>query len=544
MTRWVWLAVVAAAMLGAAALVGANYKSIVLFMVARSGPEASIGPNRDVRWSTGAWTGPTASGERPPNIVLILADDLGVNDVSTFGGGLVPTPNIDALAAGGALLSQAYAGTAACAPSRAMIMTGRYPTRHGFEFTPTPSGMGRIIRLFSNGGDRPHPVLLDVEADRALPPMDAQGLPGSEVTIAEVLKARGYRTLHIGKWHLGGGKEFGANAQGFDESLLLANGLYLPEDDPDVVNAKLDFDPIDRFLWARMRYATSFNGGPLFKPKGYLTDYYTEEAVKAIRANRDRPFFLYLAHWGVHTPMQATKADYDALGHIGDHRRRVYGAMIRALDRSVGRVVAALEAEGLSENTLIVFSSDNGGAGYIGIPEVNQPYRGWKLTFFEGGIRVPTFMVWPGRITPGTRVEHPVSHLDMLPTLAAAAGAEPPADRPIDGVNLLPSLSGTPRPEALERPLFWQDGHYLAVRQGGWKLQTSQRPRKDWLYDLENDPTERTNLAAARPEKVAELKALLAAHRAHGRPALYPYAAEVPVMVDKTLEEKATAADE
>ena len=189
-----------------------------------------------------------------------------------------------------------------------------------------------------------------------------------------------------------------------------------------------------------------------------------------------------------------------------------------------------------------MFSSDNGGAGYIGLPHVNRPYRGWKLTFFEGGIRVPTFMAWPGRIAPGTRVTEPVSHLDILPTLAAAAGASPPADRPIDGVNLLPALTGTaPAPE---RPLFWQDGHYLAVRHQGWKLQTSERPRKDWLFNLDADPTERTNLAASRPDKVAELKALIAEHRAGGRQPLYPAAGELPVVVDKTLAEPATAEEE
>jgi arylsulfatase A-like enzyme len=547
MRKGLWIGgLVAILVVVAGVALAANWRSLVLFAVANRGKEP-VAANREVVWSQGPEAPP--AGERPPNIVFILADDLGINDLSTFGGGVAggraPTPNIDALAAEGAVFSTAYAGTAACAPSRAMIMTGRYPTRHGFEFTPTFGGMGRMLELFYNDGSRPHRLIFDREADRALPPMLEQGLPGSEVTVAEVLKARGYRTLHIGKWHLGGAPEFTPNAQGFDESLNMMGGLYLPEDDPGVVNVKLDFDPIDRFLWARSQYAASFNGGPMFAPKGYLTDYYTDEAVKAIRANRNRPFFLYLAHWGPHTPMQAARADYDALSHIEDHRLRVYAAMIRAVDRSVGRVLQTLKEEGLEENTIVVFSSDNGGAGYIGLPEVNRPYRGWKLTFFEGGVRVPLFVRWPGRIEPGARYAHPVSHLDMMPSLAAAAGAQIPQDREIDGVNILPFVTGAASRDVRARQtLFFQDGYYLAVRDGDWKLQTSERPKKDWLFNLAEDPTEKVNLAAQRPDKVAELKALLAQHRKGGRKPLYPAAGEMPVSIDKTLEEKATPQDE
>lgn len=536
---------IALVLVATAALAAANFRSIILFAVTARDKD-KVGPNVEVKWAQGPAT--PAAGDRPPNVVVILADDLGINDISTFGGGvaggLVPTPNIDALAASGAIMPQAYAGTAACAPSRAMLMTGRYPTRHGFEFTPTPAGMSRIMTLFYNDGSRPHPMLRDAVADKAAPPMEDQGLPGSEITIAEVLKARGYHTAHIGKWHLGGGKEFGANAQGFDESLLMASGLYLPENDPGVVNAKLPFDPIDKFIWARMTHAASFNDGPRFAPRGYLTDYYTDEAVKVIRANRNQPFFLYLAHWGVHSPLQASKADYDALPQIKDHRLRVYAAMVRALDRSVGRVTAELKAQGLADNTIVVFTSDNGGAGYLGLPEVNRPYRGWKLTFFEGGIRVPYFVSWPGHIAPGARLADPVSHIDLLPTIAAATGAQAPTDRPIDGMNLMPYLTGKATGAPPQRALFWQDGHYLAVLKDGWKLQTSERPRKDWLFHVAVDPTEQTNLAAANPAKVAELKAALAEHRRGGKTALYPYTGEMPVTVDKTLEQKATEADE
>ncbi len=519
-------------------------KPLILYFVATRGLEP-IAPNREVVWEKGPDVAVKPVAQRPPNIVVILADDLGINDISYFGGGvaggIVPTPNIDSIAKDGAAFTKAYSGTAACAPSRAMLMTGRYGTRTGFEFTPTPDGMGGVLGMFYNDGTRPHDLLtIDVDPAKRVP-FRQQGLPTTEITLAEVLKPVGYHTMHIGKWHLGATKEFAPLGQGFDESINLEGLLHLPKDDPQVVNAKLEFDPIDQFLWARGQYAASFNGGEKFAPKGYLADYYTDEAVKAISANRNRPFLLYLAHWGIHSPLQASKADYDALPQIKDHRLRVYAAMVRALDRSVGRVLKTLEENGLAENTVVVFSSDNGGAGYIGLPEVNKPYRGWKLTFFEGGIRVPMFLKWPGHIKPGSKSETMVSHLDLLPTAAAAAGADLPSDRVIDGVNLLPLLEAAPE---VPRVIFWRDGHYQAVQVAGWKLQTADRPNKTWLFNLNEDPTEQKDLAAEMPDKVAELKALIAKHNATQREPLFPAAGEMPVTIDKTLEEPATKDDE
>ncbi|MEX1152935.1 sulfatase-like hydrolase/transferase [Parvibaculum sp.] len=522
-------------------------KDLILYFVATRQRDATVVlANRDIPWQQGPAVAQEATDKRPPNIVVILADDLGFNDISYFGGGaaggIVETPHIDSIARNGANFSKAYSGTAACAPSRAMLMTGRYGTRTGFEFTPTPPGMTRIMDLFYNDGTRPHDMLFDADAVAKAPPFAEQGLPGSEITLAEALKPQGYHNIHIGKWHLGNSPEFRPNAQGFDESVMLESGLFLPEDSPDVVNAKLPFDPIDQFLWARMNYATSYNASEWFEPKGYLTDYYTDEAVKAIEANRNRPFFLYLAHWGVHTPLQASKEDYDALSMIEDERLRVYAAMIRALDRSVGRVLAALKENGLDDNTLVIFSSDNGAPGYIGIPDVNAPFRGWKLTFFEGGIRVPFFAQWPARIAPGTTRDTAVAHIDMFPTIVAAAGAALPSDRVIDGIDLLPHATGNAPPP--DRPIFWRDGYYMAVQARGWKLQTTAKPEKTWLFNLNDDPTEQVNLAERHPEKVAELKTLLADHNATQREPLFPAVGEMPVTIDKTLEEEATADDE
>ncbi|NWG52090.1 MAG: sulfatase [Hydrogenophilaceae bacterium] len=517
-----------------------NRHAIILFMAANTG-KLEVAPNQPIAWAQGPAQAAAPVAQRPPNIIFILADDLGMNDISTFGGGVaggrVRTPNIDRLAAEGALFEQAYAGTATCAPSRAMLMTGRYPSRTGFEFTPTPEGMGRIVSMLGNDTrpDMPR-TIFDARAARATPRFDEQGLPGSEVTIAEMLRAAGYHTVHIGKWHLGSGPEFGPNAQGFDESLLMASGLHLPAGDPRGVEARLDFDPIDRFLWARMQFAASFNEGPAFEPAAYLADYWTDESLRVIEANRNRPFFLYLAHWGVHTPLQAARADYEAVGDITPHRLRVYAAMVRALDRSVGRILDKLEEEGLSDNTIVVFSSDNGGAGYIGLPDVNAPYRGWKATFFEGGIRVPMFMRWPARIAAGRRIAAPVAHIDVAPTLAAAAGARLPEGVAIDGADLLPLATGESE-AAPHEALFWRSGHYRVVRQGDWKLQVSDRPERAWLYNLADDPTEETNLAERYPERVGAMRALIERHQQGARAPLYPYSVELPVAVDHTLAE-------
>ena len=540
--------IILAIIVGAGALAWGFKKEIILFLVTRA-DRPVIAEYTPVAWQQGPAAAAVPAAERPPNIIFILVDDLGINDLSTFGGGVaggrVPTPNIDALAARGANFTSAYSGTGTCAPSRAMLLTGRYPTRTGFEFTPTPNGMGRIVSMFANDDTRGRPaVVYDRKAADGAPDFQDQGLPGEEVTIAEMLKDKGYHTVHIGKWHLGNNGPFHPNQQGFDESLLMEGLLHLPADDPGVVNAKLDFDPIDNFLWARGDFSTSYNGGARFAPGGYLADYWTEESLKVIEANKNQPFFLYLAHWGVHTPLQATKEDYDAVGDIEPHHLRVYAAMLRALDRSVGQIVAKLEAEGLAENTIIVFSSDNGGAGYIDLPGINDPYRGWKLTLFEGGIRVPMFVSWPAKISAGVIVDTPVAHVDVTPTLAAAAGAALPAGVEIDGRSLLPLALGT---EGFARPddaIFWQSGYYRVVRAGNWKLQVDGKQGKTWLFNLATDPVEANNLAASEPAKLAELQALLDAHHRNARAPLYASTTDIPVAIDKTGATKVTAEDE
>jgi len=514
-----------------------------------------ISENIDINWQQGPATAETDPANRPPNVVVILVDDMGINDISYYAEdkttATFETPNIDQLANDGAAFTNGYAGTATCAVSRATIMTGRYSTRFGFEFTPTPNAMPKLLPTIANTSERLRNSSVKVEVLHenleSMPPFESQGLPPEEITMAELLKTKGYHNVHIGKWHLGRVDEMRPEAQGFDESLFLNSWLFLPEDSPNSVNSYQDFDPIDQFLWATSRYAASFNTpeskSELFEPRGYLTDYYTEEAVKVIEANKNRPFFLYLAHWGIHTPLQATKADYDALSHIKDHRKRVYAAMIRSLDRSVEKVTQALKDNGLEDNTIVIFTSDNGGAGYVGLPDINKPYRGWKITLFEGGIKVPYFVKWPKNIKPNTVNTSPVSHMDILATAAAATGIPVPTDRKMDSVNLLPFINGETEGNPHEY-IVWRDGQYQAIRTDDWKLQVSGALKKDWLFHLAEDPTEQNNLADQNPEKVAELKALLAAHNAEQMPPAWNAPIRAPVAVDKTLKEFPTKGDE
>ena len=490
-----------------------------------------VGENQSVTWQPGP---AESSGEaRPPNIVLIVADDLGFNDITFYHGGIaggsVPTPSIDSIASEGIHFTNGYAGNGTCAPSRAALLTGRFATRVGFEFTPSTPEFARLV-----GGDG-----YIAENAEDYPPPEQLGLPGSEVTLPELLDQKGYHSVALGKWHLGASEGTTPNDQGFDEFLGFLPGaaLFMDKDDPNVVNSKQDFDPIDKFLWANLKYAVQFNDGDRFKPDSHMTDYFSRQAVRVIKANRNRPFFLYLAYNAPHTPLQAEKADYDALDHIADHTERTYAAMIRGLDRGIGKVLAALEANGVSDNTIVMFTSDNGGAGYVGLPDLNKPYRGWKITFFEGGIHTPYFIRWPEKIAAGDQYDSAVAHVDIFSTVLAAAGVEPPKDRTIDGVNVLDYALQNPQPH-LSRPLFYRTGGYKVVMQDGWKLQLQEQTGKTWLFNLNDDPTEQVNLSRseAHSEGLKTLRATLDDLDAQMAEPLWPALVEVPIAVDYTID--------
>ena len=491
-----------------------------------------------VNWSEGPNEASSDPSKRPPNIILILADDMGFNDLSLYNGGAgdgsLMTPNIDALGLEGVIFDNGYAANAVCAPSRATIMTGRYSTRFGFEFTPFPKIGITIMQWMQDTAEEEPKLKTFIDFDLASKRGDILdlGMPSEQITIAEILKDKGYYTAHIGKWHLGQMEGSHPIDQGFDDSLSMIGTLYLPENHPDVVNSRNLNDPIDNMVWTVGRFSASFNKSDDFEPDEYLTDYYTNNAIKVIEENKNRPFFLYLGHWAIHNPLQSLKSDYDLHSHSGNHALSVYSGMIEALDRSVGKIVKTLEENGLSDNTLIIFTSDNGGAGYIELPDINKPYRGWKLTHFEGGMHVPFLAKWPSQIKKGTRFLSPIHHIDIFHTIAAAAGASVPKDRKLDGVDLIPYIQGENK-EKPHKTLFWREGHHQSVLHKGWKLIKADRPDKRWLFNLDKDPTERNNLSKDNPTKVSQLEKLLALHNSEQAEPLWPSVLDSPMLIDK-----------
>ena len=470
-----------------------------------------------------------------PNIILILADDMGYNDISLHNGGAadgtLETPHIDSLAKNGVWFNKGYAANATCAPSRASIMTGRYATRFGFEFTPVPDLGQLVVRWLAEEDDDNLRARIDNEIARNLPSFMDQGMPSDQITIAEILKTQGYYTAHIGKWHLGHSSGMSPLDQGFDDSLSLAGAYYLPEDHPDVVNAKFETS-IDKMVWSGGQYAARFNDSNYFTPDKYVTDYYTDEAIKVIEKNKNRPFFLYLSHWAIHNPLQAIRSDVEQMSHMSGHNLKVYSGMIRALDRSVGEIIRTLKELNIYGRTLIFFTSDNGGANYIELEDINKPFRGWKISFFEGGIRVPFILSWPDQIDPGLKFDKPVHHFDIFSTIASAANVQIPMDRKIDGVDLMPYIKG----EKIANPhqtLFWRSGNHQAVLHENWKYLISKKEGTKWLFDTDQDPLERNNLININPEKTSQIENLLAMFNSEQANPLYPSSTELPVLIDK-----------
>ena len=474
-----------------------------------------------------------------PNIILILADDLGFNDVSFYNGGAADgslmTPNIDNLAKEGVAFLNGYAASPVCSPSRAAIMTGRYSSRYGFEFTPYPAQAAKIMNLLREDDELETIYLEDVQLDEV--GLTIGGLPDKEVTVAEMLQKNGYYTAHIGKWHLGGFTDgMKPNDQGFDDSLMLNSSLYLPKNHPDIVNAKVD-SSIEDMVWASSQFAASFNGSEPFKPGGYITDYYTDEAIKVINNNKDRPFFLYLGHFAPHNPLQSLRKDYEKHNHMENHTLQVYSGMIEALDRSIGKIVTTLEENGLTENTLIIFTSDNGGAGYIGLDNINKPYRGWKLTHFEGGMHIPFFAKWPAKIKKDMRYDKRIHHTDIFSTILGAASIEPPKEIKIDGINLIPFLTNEKSGEP-HQTLYWKNASYQAVIHNDWKLLRSKFPNEqEYLYNLKKDPYEQNNLAMSELKLKSLLHEKLDTHIESMPEPNWPQSVFMPVVVDKPQTE-------
>ncbi len=429
---------------------------------------------------------------RPPNIVLILADDMGMGDTSIYGSESIQTPVIDALANSGVRFTQGYVSHPVCSPSRAGLLTGRYQQRHGWEF---------------NAAGRDVETGMSLEVD----------------TIADMLRAGGYATGMIGKWHLGYGAPYHPLSRGFDEyfGVLAGGSLFIDPTTPGV-------ESVGRLPARRDARIAVYRDRETVEESAYLTDAFTREAVRFIERHRDEPFFLYLSHTTPHTPLQATPEYLDRYRHVEDKAARIYAAMVASLDDSVARVLETLERTGNRSNTLIVFSSDNGCAGYLRGACSNSPFAGFKRYHQEGGIRVPLIMAWADGLPAGEVFEHPVSLLDLYSTFAAAAGTQ---DTTEDSVDLLPHLTGE-RTDPPHRYLYWRSGPTMAIRDDRWKLIRYNHtalttadlgadgrlapPPQGWptdsplgqltlLYDLQADPGETQNLAAEHPEIVARL---------------------------------------
>ena len=503
--------------------------------------------NIQINWEDG----PKTRTSSKPNIIIILVDDLGFNQISSYGGGMAngqfKTPNIDKLANDGVLCTNGYSSSPVCSPSRASLLTGRFATRFGYEFTPTTSSMMKAISVFSKKNGIADGIYYDNREENIIA-IDQMGIPQSEKTIPEMLKPEGYHNIHIGKWHLGHGKDFLPRKHGFDESLRMDQGsLFLPENDKNVINAKLDFDPIDKVLWGNLPYAVNFNEGPRMNPDGHLTDYLTDEAVKVIEKNKNRPFFLYLAYWAVHSPLQAKKEDYEKLSFIKNHEERVLASMVMTVDRGVGKIRDVLKENNMDDNTIIIFTSDNGAPGYIGLPDLNKPYRGWKLTHFEGGVHVPFIVSYPNKIPKGSAYNGRVSNLDIFSTAASLAGIDINRNDlqqiQFDGVNILPYLSGEKEGEP-DRVLFNKSGDYSFLIKDGWKLQVDLIQNKKWLYNLNEDPTEQINLIESYPEKLNEFEKILNEKLSEQVKPIWPSLLDWPIFIDKTLDETVIKNDE
>jgi arylsulfatase A-like enzyme len=473
--------------------------------------------------------------EPPVNVIVIMADDLGQAEVSAYGYDRVPTPNIDALAAGGVLFEEAYCTAPICSPSRAGLLTGRYQQRYGFEVQPQnryPRNRLEYL-VFDHFIDTGNWTLVDLDSVPRQEDIDKQGVDPGEILLAELLSARGMATGMAGKWHLGFQPDFIPINRGFDShyGFYEAFSLYAPKGKPGIEEYRHDIFAIEH-QWEQGRSGTSAirRNHKVIDEDEYLTFRIAEEAVDFMEKHRDDPFFLYVPFSAPHVPFQAPEEYYDRFSHIQEKPKRVYYAMISALDDAVGMITTRLRELGLEGKTLVIFASDNGGATYTKGTD-NGNLKGGKFTNFEGGIRIPAAARWPGVIPAGQRFEHPVSLLDVFTTSAAVTHTPLPEDREFDGVNLIPWLKGT-RQGAPHRALFWRSGYNRAVRMGPWKLILDDKMNRTQLYNMERDPGETRNLWREKPEVVKRLKQELERWEKGLREPLWPRVMDYRYIID------------
>jgi arylsulfatase A-like enzyme len=415
-----------------------------------------------------------------PNIIVILADDLGNADLG-YRGSQIRTPNLDTLATGGVRL-ESYYGQQLCTPARAALMTGRYPMRYGLQ----------SFVIF---------------------PGHTYGLATDETTLPQALKQVGYTTAMVGKWHLGhADRKYWPQSRGFDHfyGSLVGEVDYFTKERGGIID------------WQR--------NGKFLKEDGYFTTQIGDEAVRLIeRQDPRKPFFLYVASLAVHTPLQAPKVDIDAYASLfGNEEKRIYAAMLTGLDTQVGRIVAALEKKGMRDNTIIIFTTDNGGIKHMKVgapggqrakqpPASNGEFRDGKASLYEGGVRVPAFVNWPARLKPAV-VNEPLHHVDLMPTLLTIAGGHGNPAKPFDGKDAWATLAeGKPSPH--EDILINAEIYRGAIRKGQWKLvKMATLPGKTELFDLSRDPGEKNNVAEQNPDVVKDLEARLVAYAKRATP--------------------------
>ncbi len=452
------------------------------------------------------------AGYNRPNVIVILADDLGQTDISLYGNKLISTPHIDGIGKQGVTFTEGYISSPVCSPSRAGLLTGRYQQRFGHELQPNHRYLKNMLEYFGFKMMPRFRPLSPLKSKEVPEPEERfrQGLPPSEITLAEILKKYDYQTSIVGKWHLGAADFALPCARGFDEQygFYEAFTLYAEKKDTSIVNKRIPGDFMDHHEWKTAEGRTGNcailrNCCERQEEDKYLTDKLTDEAISFVDRNKNEPFFLYLPYNAPHAPLQVPKSYYNQFGHIKDPVKRVYAAMIKNLDDQVGRLLHHVDSLGLSENTLIVFLSDNGGAAYNGTTD-NAPYRGGKLTNFEGGLRVPFMMKWTGKIKEGTVYAPPVISLDIFATVASIIAIELPNDRTYDGVNLIPFVNGETTAKPHDR-LFWRSDFNKAIRKDDWKLIVNEFTNTNLLYNMKQDSIEHKNLYLKEPEKAKEL---------------------------------------
>jgi arylsulfatase A-like enzyme len=448
---------------------------------------------------------PFRNKSRNPNVLLIIVDDLGKTDITLYGEGKVHTPHINRIGEEGVTFTQAYVTSPVCSPSRASIMTGRYPQRFGFVYQMHEFYVANRLQYYGYKylvDSYPWlPRELENVPDEEM--ARKQGLPPSEIVLPELLRNKGYKTALIGKWHLGVHPQNLPCNFGFDYQygFFASHTLYANEKDPDIASYKIEDDFSDSFIWEGQRNGPHgiYRNCDLIEEGEYLTNAITRECKEFIKAHADTTFFLVASYNAPHTPLQAPNDYVAKFAHIDNPVKRIYYAMIANLDDAIGDLIGYLNQLGLENNTLIFFISDNGGATYTHTTD-NAPLKGGKITDFEGGVNVPFIMKWGDTLPSGTCYEHPVSSMDIFGTITSVLDISLPADRVFDGVDLMPHILDSSMVGPPHKFLYWNRGSTRAIRSEKWKMVWNEEFRERSLFNMTLDNFEEVDVLGLNQE--------------------------------------------